>query len=135
METKDIQQAQKMNILYKTLMQEQDAPCQKYEKKRAKIANNLKAKEYWPEGMKHPDDFRGFYWTNDMSFCGFATVNHQEKTVSMIKKALDARKDSKSSNSKRRKSDQHAQVNRMMNKFAQRVEKVQKAVYGPSPTS
>ena len=39
--------------------------------------------------MKHPDSFRGFYWTDDMAFCGFATVNHQEKTVGMIKKALE----------------------------------------------
>ena len=77
-----------MNVLYRTLMSDQQ-PEQKYESKRRQIAQNLKSKTYWPDGMKHPENFRGFYWTEDMAFCGFATLSHQEKTVGMIKKALD----------------------------------------------
>ena len=58
--------------------------------RRRKIANNIKSKSYWPDGMKHPAQYRGFYWTNDLAFCGFATLSHQEKTIGMIKKALDS---------------------------------------------
>ena len=78
-----------MNLLYNTLMQEASPSEQKYESKRRKISENINSKHYWPEGMKHPENFRGFYWTDDMSFCGFATLSHQEKTVGMIKKALE----------------------------------------------
>ena len=44
--------------------------------RRRKIAQNLKSKSYWPDGMKHPQQYRGFYWTNDLAFCGFATLSH-----------------------------------------------------------
>ena len=27
---------------------------------------------YWPEGMKHPSEYRKFYMANDLSFCGFS---------------------------------------------------------------
>lgn len=75
MTTRDEQQALKMNVMYRTLMEDQ-APEQKYSQHRRQLAKNLKSKSYWPEGMKHPQEYRGFYWTDDMAFCGFATLNH-----------------------------------------------------------
>lgn len=36
------------------------------------ILENIKSKQYWPNGMTHPDQYRVFYWAPDMSFCGFA---------------------------------------------------------------
>jgi hypothetical protein len=67
--------ARKLNNMYKTLMQEHDSEL-KYTSRRVKVAENIKAKNYWPEGMKHPQEYRGFYWTDDMAFCGFATLSH-----------------------------------------------------------
>ena len=81
-----------MNLMYTSLMEDEVPAEQKYENKRRQIKQNLKSETYWPQGMKHPEDYRGFYWTNDMAFCGFATLSHQEKTVGMIKKALDSKK-------------------------------------------
>ena len=51
-------------------------PVKKYANTREKIIQNLKQKDYWPETMKHPENYRSFYWTDDMSFCGFATMHH-----------------------------------------------------------
>jgi hypothetical protein len=51
-------------------------PVKKYQSHRSKIVDNLKSKDYWPEEICHPDDYRSFYWTNDLSFCGFATAEH-----------------------------------------------------------
>ena len=64
-------------------------PVQKYESTKNQIVNNLKKKDYWPEGMEHPSNYRTFYWTDDMAFCGFATQDHQQKTINMIQSALN----------------------------------------------
>ena len=64
-------------------------PSQKYESTKNQIVTNLKKKDYWPDGMEHPKNYRGFYWTDDLAFCGFATVNHQQKTINMIQKAMN----------------------------------------------
>ena len=72
-------------------MKEQE-PSQKYDFRRRQLVHDLKSKNYWPEGMKHPADYRGFYWTDDLTFCGFATLSHQERTIGMIKKAIDTQK-------------------------------------------
>ena len=42
--------------------------------------------------MEHPANYRGFYWTDDLAFCGFATANHQQKTINMISKAMQMKK-------------------------------------------
>ena len=31
--------------------------------------------------MKKPNDYRGFYWAPDYSFCGFASNTNIEKTA------------------------------------------------------
>lgn len=80
--------AQKMDLVYRTLMREK-SPTHHYDRKRQQIVNNLKTRDHWPDGMKRPDEYRSFYWTNDLSFCGFATVQRQEKTISMINRALE----------------------------------------------
>ena len=59
-------------------------PVKKYENTREKIVQNLKSKHYWPKTMKHPEEYRGFYWTEDMAFCGFATTQNQGETINMI---------------------------------------------------
>eukprot|EP00353_Schmidingerella_taraikaensis_P000997 CAMPEP_0185596346 /NCGR_PEP_ID=MMETSP0434-20130131/80702_1 /TAXON_ID=626734 ORGANISM="Favella taraikaensis, Strain Fe Narragansett Bay" /NCGR_SAMPLE_ID=MMETSP0434 /ASSEMBLY_ACC=CAM_ASM_000379 /LENGTH=203 /DNA_ID=CAMNT_0028224831 /DNA_START=1858 /DNA_END=2471 /DNA_ORIENTATION=- len=88
-EKKNESDAMRLNRMYNEIMDQQE-PEKKYMTRRRKIANNLKSKSYWPDGMKHPDQYRGFYWTNDLAFCGFATLSHQEKTIGMIKKAIDS---------------------------------------------
>lgn len=86
-------QVEEMNAAYRSLMATQaQRPAQKYAAKRREIEGNLKRKDYWPKSMKHPDKYRGFYWTEDMAFCGFATTEHQDKTVGMIKQALSRSK-------------------------------------------
>lgn len=67
------------------------SPPQKYEQRRRQITQNLKAKDHWPEGMKRPTEYRSFYWTNDLSFCGFATIDRQEKTIGIINKAMETK--------------------------------------------
>ena len=52
--------------------------------------------------MKRPEDFRTFYWTNDLAFCGFATVTHQGKTIELIHKATKQNR-KKSKNRKNKK--------------------------------
>ena len=90
-EKKTESDATKLNRMYAEMMENEEAePEQKYMSRRRRIAGNLKSKSYWPDGMKHPDQYRGFYWTDDLAFCGFATLSHQEKTIGMIKKALDS---------------------------------------------
>ena len=71
------------------------SPVKKYAETRDKIVKNLKCKDYWPETMKRPEDYRTFYWTNDLAFCGFATVTHQGKTIELIQKATQTRKKSR----------------------------------------
>ena len=51
-------------------------PVKKNANTRDKIVQNLKQKDYWPDTMKHPQNYRSFYWTDDMAFCGFATMQH-----------------------------------------------------------
>ena len=51
--------------------------------------SNIKQKDYWPDGMEHPSNYKGFYWTDDLAFCGFATANHKQKTIGMIQKAMN----------------------------------------------
>ena len=64
-------------------------PSQKYESKRSEIVQNIKSKDYWPAGMEHPNNYRGFYWTDDLAFCGFATLQHQQKTINMVQRAMN----------------------------------------------
>lgn len=44
----------------------------RYITKRRIIQENLKAKNYWPEGITHPNNYRKFYVAQDLSYCGFA---------------------------------------------------------------
>ena len=67
-------------------------PAQKYASTRDKIMQSLKQKDYWPDTMKHPENYRSFYWTDDMTFCGFATMQHQGKTIDLIKQAKERSK-------------------------------------------
>ena len=64
----------------------------KYANTRDKIVQNLKQKDYWPDTMKHPENYRSFYWTDDLAFCGFATMQHQGKTIDIIKQAKERSK-------------------------------------------
>lgn len=48
-------------------------PVQRYNIMKRQIIQNLKSKQYWPEDLKKPEQFREFYWAPDLSFCGFAT--------------------------------------------------------------
>ena len=52
-------------------------PSQKYESTKRTIQKNLKQRDYWPDGMEHPENYRGFFWTDDLAFCGFATASRQ----------------------------------------------------------
>ncbi|CDW80018.1 UNKNOWN [Stylonychia lemnae] len=51
-------------------------PVQSYNFKKNLIVQNIKSKDYWPESIKHPNQYREFYWAPDLSFCGFATNNN-----------------------------------------------------------
>ena len=44
----------------------------RYITKRRIIQENLKAKNYCPEGITHPNNYRKFYVAQDLSYCGFA---------------------------------------------------------------
>lgn len=44
----------------------------RYCEKRSIIQENLRQKDYWPEGITHPNNFRKFYVAQDLSYCGFA---------------------------------------------------------------
>ena len=44
----------------------------RYTEKRRIIQQNIKQKNYWPEGITHPKKFRKFYVAQDLSYCGFA---------------------------------------------------------------
>eukprot|EP00347_Sterkiella_histriomuscorum_P014565 403360396 len=41
---------------------------QSYNFKKNQILENIKSKQYWPESIKKPEDYREFYWSKDMSF-------------------------------------------------------------------
>jgi hypothetical protein len=44
----------------------------RYVSRRRILENNLKSKNYWPDGITHPNNYRKFYVANDLSYCGFA---------------------------------------------------------------
>lgn len=46
--------ARKLNNMYRTLIQEQNDSENKYTSRRVRIAENIKTKNFWPEGIKHP---------------------------------------------------------------------------------
>lgn len=48
-----------------------------YEAKKCEILNQLSKRDYWPEGMTIPKDYKKFYVANDLSFCGFAKDEHE----------------------------------------------------------
>ena len=83
MDERDKQKDLEARRLHKTLLQDQE-PEQKYESKRRQITDVINNPTYWPEGMRHPADYRGFYWTDDLAFCGFATLDCQKKTAQSI---------------------------------------------------
>ena len=62
---------------YRSIMRGSPEHEQNYERERRKISQKIADREYWPDGMTHPKEYRGFYWTKDMAFCGFATLNSQ----------------------------------------------------------
>jgi hypothetical protein len=41
----------------------------------------LKSKEFWPDELLHPNNYKIFYWAPDYSFCGFATTNKIKQTA------------------------------------------------------
>lgn len=55
-EKKSESDATKLNRMYTEMMRNEEAePEQKYISRRRRITGNLKSKNYWPDGMKHPD--------------------------------------------------------------------------------
>lgn len=46
--------------------------AKRYSNTRRVLKENLKLKDYWPEGITHPSQYRRFYAANDLSYCGFA---------------------------------------------------------------
>lgn len=56
-----------MSYINKSRKSEQNT----YKKTRHNIQKNLSEKDYWPQGIRHPRDFRKFYMANDLKFCGF----------------------------------------------------------------
>lgn len=76
---------------YRSIMQGSPEHEQNYEREKRKISQQIADREYWPDGMTHPKEYRGFYWTKDMAFCGFATMNSQAyKTLGGCTKKLDS---------------------------------------------
>jgi len=59
-----------------------------YEIKKDMMVQNLKLKDYWPEGMTKPQQYKKFYVANDLSFCGFAK---DEKEISRKRKEMISR--------------------------------------------
>jgi hypothetical protein len=47
--------------------------AKRYLEAKSQIRKDIKQRDYWPEGMTHPNEFRKFYLADDMSYCGFGT--------------------------------------------------------------
>lgn len=46
--------------------------CSAYEQRRSELEKNLKTKDFWPKGLREPNNFRKFIVADDLSYCGFA---------------------------------------------------------------
>lgn len=51
----------------------------RYAEARKQIQEAISEKDYWPEGMRHPAEYRKFYMAEDLSFCGFTNESQIAK--------------------------------------------------------
>ena len=53
----------------------------RYAEAKTNILKAIRSKEYWPDGMKHPREYRKFYMADDFSHCGFTRESQISKLI------------------------------------------------------